>query len=248
MEAARVASLRGHQVTLFEKGDHLGGQLLYAVLPPHKEEWNRLTDYLTGQLRKLNVDVKLNEEVTAEKIDHGKPDAVIVATGASPLIPGIPGVRGKTVATALEVLAGHKRVGSTVVVVGGGSIGCETAEFLVEQGKKVALLEMLPRMGNDVDLWNRWILLDRLKSLGIRMEVETRVEEITDNGVRAVRQGKTEFFPADTVVVAVGMKPENNLAQQLEGKGTTFVKVGDCVKPQKVKGAVDSGFQAGMTV
>lgn len=244
MEAARVAALRGHQVTLFEKKDRLGGQLVYAVLPPHKEEWANLIRYLSTQLQKLNVDIRLNTEFTVETLAHESPDAVIVAAGASPIIPDIPGIAGKNVATALEVLAGSKNVGQNVAVVGGGAIGCETAEFLQLSGKQVTILEMLDGIGKDISQWNRWVVLDRLSN---RVSVETgvKVEEISEKGIKATKAGKyPQFYEVDSAVIAVGMRSVDNIANDIEGKVTSLHVVGDCAKLGKIRDAIAGGFQA----
>jgi 2,4-dienoyl-CoA reductase (NADPH2) len=248
METARVAALRGHKVTLFEKQGQLGGQLLYADLPPHKGEWKYFVQYLSTQIRKLGVDVRLNQEITVKDVENGKPDAVVVATGATPLIPSIPGAQGTKVATAIDVLTGRRRAGRSVVIIGGGSLGCETAEFLAETGTKVTVLEMLPRMGNDIDLWNRWILLDRMTASGIQMETNAKAEEITETGVRASTEGQSRVYSCDTVVLAVGAQAEDALFQALEGRVPALHKVGDCRKPQKVKQAVADGFGVGLKV
>ncbi len=242
MEAAGVAAQRGHKVTLWEKEDRLGGQMLFAVLPPYKGEIHNLTDYLIGQLKKSHVEIKLNQEATAQSILEGKPDVVIVATGASPIIPDIPGVKGAKVSTALEVLRG-KETGQGVVVIGGGMVGCEIAEFLAEKGKKVTILEMLNRVGNDIGPTTRWVVLQRLRKAGIRMETRITATEITDEGVKGVRDGAFEFFPADTVVLAVGMKSRDGLAQQLEGKIPAVHSIGDCVEPQRIAQAMEVGLK-----
>jgi 2,4-dienoyl-CoA reductase (NADPH2) len=249
MEAARVASQRGHQVTLFEKEPKLGGQLLYAALPPYKEEWNTFMNHLVGQLRKLNVEVRLNEECTVRAVEEGGPDAVILATGATPMIPNIPGVDKDNVVTAIEVLTRSKQVGQNVVIVGGGSIGCETAEFLFKMGKKVTILEMLDRIGADIGEWNRWVVIDRLNAAGIRVETGSKVGVITEKGVIITRpNGLQEFFEADSVVIAVGMKSVNKMADELNGKVASLYKVGDCVEPRKVREAIEGGFLAGLQV
>jgi 2,4-dienoyl-CoA reductase-like NADH-dependent reductase (Old Yellow Enzyme family)/thioredoxin reductase len=249
MEAARVASLRGHQVTLFEKEPKLGGQLLYAALPPYKEEWNTFMNHLVGQLRKLNVEVRLNEECTVRTVEEGMPDAIIVATGATPMIPNILGVDKEYVMTAIEALTRSKQVGQNVVIVGGGSIGCETAEFLFKMGKKVTILEMLDRIGADIGEWNRWVMIDRLNAAGIRVETSSKVELITEKGVRITHpNGMEEFFEADLVVIAVGMKSVNKMADELNGKVASLYKVGDCVEPHKVRQAIEGGFLAGLHV
>jgi 2,4-dienoyl-CoA reductase (NADPH2) len=249
MEAARVASQRGHRVTLFEKGPKLGGQLLSAALPPYKEEWNTLVNYLVTQLRKFNVEVRLNEECTIGTVKESEPDAVVVATGAIPIFPDIPGVDKGNVVTAMEVLIGGKQVGHNVVIVGGGSIGCETAEFLFKMGKKVTILEMLDRIGADIGEWNRWVIVDRLNAAGIRVETGSKVGLITERGVKITRpNGLQEFFEADSVVIAVGMESKDKISDELSGKVISLYKVGDCLEPRKVKQAIEGGFLAGLQV
>jgi 2,4-dienoyl-CoA reductase (NADPH2) len=248
MEAAIVASKRGHKVTLAEKSDRLGGQLLVAALPPHKGELANFKDYLSRQVRKHGVEVKLNEEVTVESIAKAKPDMLIIATGAAPFSPDIPGVTGNNVATAIDVLTGRKDTGQNVIIIGGGAIGCETAEFLIQKGKKVTILEMLDRLGSDFERSYRWVIMLRLREAKIRMETRARAEEITEKGVRVNRGGKIEFFAGDSVVLAMGMKADNELAKKLEGKVAELYTIGDCVEPRRLLGAMHSGFQVGRTL
>jgi 2,4-dienoyl-CoA reductase (NADPH2) len=249
MEAARVAALRGHQVTLFEAREELGGLILYGTVPPYKEEWKTTLRYLSTQLGKLRVQVRMNARCTAKEVEEDSPDVIIVATGSVPLIPNLPGVLGNNVATALDVLAGRKQTGHTVVIVGGGSTGCETAEFLAQKGKQVTLLEMLPRIGADYGPMNRWVVLDRLVAAGIRLETGARVEAITEKGVKVLRGGLyPEFFEADSVVLALGMKPNDGIDLNLEGKVPALFKIGDAVKPAGVTEAIESGFKVGLQV
>jgi 2,4-dienoyl-CoA reductase-like NADH-dependent reductase (Old Yellow Enzyme family)/thioredoxin reductase len=242
MEAARVAAMRGHHVTLADSKDQLGGQLLVAVLPPHKEELTGLTTYLAGQMNKLCVTVELGQKVDAAFVEKAKPDVVVVATGATPIVPEIPGVNGDNVAMALDVLTGKKEVGNNVVIIGGGMVGCETAEFLVAKGKKVTIVEMLSKIGVDIERANRWVVLARLRQLGIRMEVNAKVEEITGSGVRARRNGNMESFDGDTVVLAAGMKSDNGLAGEIDGKVAEICVIGDSAKPGKIAQAIESAF------
>lgn len=248
MEAALIAAQRGHKATLAEKGDRLGGQLLAATLPPHKEELTNLNVYLKNQVRKHGIDIRLNEEVTIEFIKKMKPDAVIVATGAKPLIPDIPGATQTNVATAIDVLTGRKETGQNVIVIGGGAIGCETAEFLMNKGKTVTILEMFNRIGNDFERSYRWVIMLRLREAQIRMETDSEVKEITPKGVWADCRGKTEFFEGDSVVLAMGMKPDNELAQKLEGNVVELHTIGDCAEPGRLFGAMHSGFGVGRTI
>ena len=248
MEAAAVAAERGHRVTLVEKGSRLGGQLLLATEPPHKEDLSRLTKYLSKRLDRLGVDVVLGRKADVGSVQEIQADAVVLATGAVPLVPGIPGVDRDNVVTAFEVLSGEKEVGTRVVVVGGGMVGCETSEFLVEKGKRVTILEMLKRIGNDIGPATRRGTLMRLKNGDVRMETGVRVEEIVEGGVRGNRDGQSEFFEADSVVLAMGTVPEARLAAELEGRVAELRRAGDCVEPKRIMEAIESGFEVGRTI
>jgi NADPH-dependent 2,4-dienoyl-CoA reductase/sulfur reductase-like enzyme len=249
MEAARVAALRGHRVTLFETKDKLGGQLLCASVPPYKDEWKSTIRYLTTQLEKLHVEVRMNRGFTAKEVEKERPDVVIVATGATPLIPDLPGMKSNHVATAVDVLAGMKKTGEIVVVVGGGSTGCETAEFLTQKGKQVTILEMLPRIGADYGPMNRWVVIDRLIAAGIRLETGVKVEGITGKGVKVLRAGLyPEFFEADSVVLAMGMVSDDEAARNLAGKAKSVLKIGDALKPASVAEAIESGFKISLQI
>ncbi len=244
MEAARVAALRGHHVTLLEEKDRLGGNLLIAVIPPFKQDVQHVIRYLSRQMELLGVEVKLNQEATPKFVELSKPDVVIVATGASAIVPDIAGVKGDNVATALDILTGAREAGERVVIVGGGMIGCETAEFLAEKGKKVTILEMLDRIGNDIGASYRWVVMQRLRKAGIRMETGMKAAEITGKGVRATRDSSSHFFEGDTVVLAVGLKSNNELFHQLQGKVASLYSIGDCLEPHRVAEAIESGFRA----
>ncbi len=172
-----------------------------------------------------------------------------MAPGASPIIPDIPGVNRPSVTLAADVLHSRYRAGERVVVIGGGLVGCETAEFLVADGKKVTILEMLPRMGADIGVTVRWGFLNLLRRAGVRMETKAQVVEITDKGVKVRREGdKDDFFEADTVVVAVGMKANREVADSLQGKVDELYLVGDCVEPRRITQAIREGFDVGMKV
>lgn len=247
LEAARVAALRGHKVTLFETKPQTGGMLLTAMMPPHKDEIGHLIDTMTYQAKKAGVKFRLNEPVNAKKIVAARPDAVVVATGAVPLVPAIPGVNGSNVVLATHVLHSRYPVGDKVVVIGGGLVGCETAEFLVEQGKKVTIVEMLPRIGADIGLTVRWGILTGLRKLGVKMEVKAKVTEINEKGVRVQREGdKVDFFEADSVVLAVGMKANKDLAEALQGKVPELYSVGDCVEAKRIPEATRAAYDVGM--
>ncbi|GAH51455.1 unnamed protein product, partial [marine sediment metagenome] len=143
MEAARVTALGGHKVTLWEKGDALGGNLIPASIPDFKQDYRRLINFLSTQIKKLDVTIELAKEATTELILEMKPDVVFIATGSTSIVPEIPGVGKKMVVTAVDLLLGKREAGKSVVVVGGGLIGCETALYLAQKGKKLTIIEML---------------------------------------------------------------------------------------------------------
>lgn len=247
MEAARVAASRGHQVTLYEKSSALGGQLALAAVPPGKGEINSLVSYYSNQMARLGVKVNLGQEATAETVGREKAEAVIVAAGASPIIPNMAGVNGQNVVTALDVLAGKSGAGERVVIVGGGQVGVETADFLAEQGKKVTILEMLDKIGPDLGVTVRWIVMKRIAEKGIKSFSGARVQEITSKGVTYEKDGASQFLEADTVVLAVGARAEKKLTQELESKVEVYA-VGDCVQARKALDAIYEGAKAGLSV
>lgn len=248
MEAARVASLRGHTVSLYEKGDRLGGQLRLSAKPPFKGEIENVTQYLSGQLKKLNVDLVLNTEAKAETIDSLKADVLIVATGSTPLIPSIPGIDTGHVATAHRVLRdgiGVLKGKENVLVAGGGMVGCETAEFIWEESKgrkKIVIVEMLEEIASDVDPTEREFLIQRLKDKGIETISNMKVEEILDDGIIAMdRECKRHSIKCEFIVLAMGAKADQELAQMLDKKGMNFHAIGDCASPRRIFDAIHEG-------
>jgi len=245
MEVARVASLRGHRVTLWEAKDKLGGALVPAAVPPHKEEINNIINYLTYQMKKLNVKVELNKESTAEAILKEEADEVVIATGGTNIIPKIPGIGGKNVATAIEVLTGKREVGEKVVIIGGGMVGCETAEFLARKGKKVTILELLPRIARDIGVTNRTAMRERIQEAGITVLTSAETKEISETEVTVEVEGKMQPIEADTVVISVGFRPDSNLREALEGKVPVLHIIGDSNEPGKILGAIHDGWRLG---
>jgi 2,4-dienoyl-CoA reductase-like NADH-dependent reductase (Old Yellow Enzyme family)/thioredoxin reductase len=246
LEAARVAAARGHQVTLYEENADLGGQWLLASKPPHKQDHLLLLRYLVGQLDKLGVERKCGVKVTAAMVEEVRPDVVLVATGAKPLVPPIPGVDREEVVTAWDVLCGGK-VGRRVLVVGGGLTGLETAEFLAEQGKEVVVVEMLKRVGADMGGTVRWHLMNRTKNLNIKTFVSTQIKEIRAKGVVVIsRNGVEETWEGfDTIVLACGVRSKDELSKQIEGKVKEVYVIGDAAKARRGLEAIRSGSEIG---
>lgn len=245
LEAARVAALRGHKVTLYEKGDKLGGQFRIATLPPMKQELTMAIQYLSTQIRKAGVKVEMGKIVTPPLVERLRPDVVIVATGSTPLIPqDIPGVNLEKVATAHDVLMEKVRPEQRVAILGGGMVGCETAEFLAQRGKDVTIIEMLDDIALDIGMFTRPFLMERLDKWGVKAITGALVKEITDDGVVVEKEGKKETISGiDTVVLAMGAKPVNELVEQLKGKVAEVYTIGDASEPRMVVDAISEGAE-----
>ena len=249
LEAARVAGLRGHKVTLFEKSDKLGGQLNIIAALPGQDTIEKLREYMVRQVEKVGVEVRLGEEVTADSVAEHKPDAVIFAVGATPLVPDIPGIDGENVVLAEEVLAGRARVGDTVVIVGGELVACQMALYLAERGKRVTMCQSGPVILEKMVPPQRRLMQEKLAARGVVMLTGVRYERITKKGLDIVdKEGNTRTLEADAVVLAAGAKPRDELACKLEGKVAALYSVGDCVEPRMIREAVGEGARAGLEV
>jgi len=245
-EAALVASKRGHRVTLVEKGPSLGGMLKVASATPFKSDIGRLVNFYRAQIEKSDIKVKLGKEANIDSISQNKPDIVIAATGATPIIPNIDGILRRNVVKAVDVILGRKQVGSKVIILGGGMVGCEVAEYLAQENKKVTIVELLDRVATDLSRGLRFDLVMRLRRAGVQIETDVKVSRITEHGVWGARTGfhresNEVFFEGDTVVMALGMKAEGRLAQELEGKVPVY-NIGDSAEPRHIKEAVLEGF------
>lgn len=246
MEAARVAAMRGHHVTLAEKDRRLGGQLILAAAPPHKQKISTFTPYLARQLDKLGVRVMLDTEATPELVEKLKPDALVIATGGTPIRPDIPGADRMNVVIAEEVLSGKAKVGKRVVVIGGELVGCETAEYLAEQGKQVIITRRGPGMATKIGIELGAMQLQRLAALKVRMLPGVKYVRITEKGLLVVNpEGKEELLEADTIVLAAGAIPNDSLSSRLRGKVSEIHVAGDCVQPRGIMEAVGEGFKIG---
>ena len=249
MEAAIVAAQRGHEVHLYEKSDRLGGQYLIGAIPPNKGEVDMFLAWQQNQLKKYNVNVHFNTELTVEIVEKEAPDAVIVATGGEPIVPDIPGKDKPNVVHANDVLLGNVNVGHRVIVIGGGMVGSETADHLANHGKEVTIVEMLPDIAIDEEAAVRYFLMKDLHDNGVKIFVNAPVKEILDDGVISEIDGaETKIGPADTIVMAIGAKSVNNLTKELEGEVPLVLTIGDALKVRKALEAVEEGYKAGLAV
>ncbi len=251
LEAARTAALRGHKVKLFEKETETGGWLRVGCLPPHKEEIRTLANSLAVRAQRAGAEIRRNCEANPHIIAEGRPDVLVLALGASSLVPAIPGVNLPKVVLAEDVLTGRKMVYGSVIVIGGGLVGCETAEYLMEKDegvKAVTILEMLDRLAPTISPTYRPFFLARLKKMGVLAETQATVEEITDKGVMVNRKGVSDFIPADAVILAVGLKSDQAIAESFRGAAPEVFSIGDCVKPRMIREAVEEGFSLGTRI
>lgn len=248
MEAARVSTIRGHKVTLYERSDKLGGHLIEASVPEFKNDVERLLKWYENELKELKVNIKLDTEVMPKMVLDNKDDVVIVATGSSPLIPAIDGIDSKNVITAIDALLGSKPVGNNVLVVGGGLIGCETALWLADHGKSVMIVDALGDLmiaGLPICHANRTMLIDLLKYKKVNILANTSLDRISDNEVVIIDKNfnKKTISSVDTVILATGLKPNNDFYKSLIGKIPNIYAIGDARKPQNIMYSIWDAYE-----
>ncbi len=240
MEAARVTALRGHEVTLFEKAERVGGQLNLAIIPPYKQELRNILQYFETQLRKLRVKTELGREVTPQLVKEVNPDVVIAATGANQLPPTFQVIENSNVVTAWDVLALNAKVGEKVIIAGGKQTGCETAEFLAEKGKDVTIIVGFRELAADMETETRYLLLQRLSMAGVNFVYNSRIKEVKADSVTVIdNNSNIKILKADTVVIALGVTPNDKLSTALQSEVKELYRIGDCVTPAKILEAIN---------
>ena len=243
MEAARVSALRGHKVTLWERQDMLGGNLIPAAIPDFKDDYKLLINYLSTQIKKLGVTIELKKMAAPELIQKFSPDVVFIATGAQHVIPDIEGIetwreKGRVV-TAVDALLSIREIGRSVVVAGAGLIGCETALYLTKKNKRVVIAGGR-RLAHDMVWGNALDLIKMLDDNHVKILMNHRIMKITETGVDSAHQ----HFDADTIVLAVGMKSNNEIPlESLADKIPEVYTIGDCVRPRHVMSAIWEGYR-----
>ena len=274
MSAALAAARRGHRVSLYEKSDRLGGQLFLAAVPPGRVEFTALAQDLARQVELAGIPVTYGCDVDTAFIGKSAPDAVVLATGAVPIVPPIPGSDLPHVVQAWDVLADRTVTGRRVAVLGGGAVGVETALFLAEKGtlsaegvkfllvnraedpetlyqmavrgtRQVTLIEMQKKVGKEIGKSTRWGMMQDLSRIGVDTLTETTVVEIIPDGLTVVRAGQSETLAVDTVVLAAGSKSHNPLEEAVTAMGIECRVVGDAGKVALAFDAVHQGYKAG---
>ncbi len=244
MEAARVAKLRGHMATLWEKSDKLGGHLISGGMPSFKEDERRLIRWSEQELASLKVTVVKNKTANTEEILAFAPDAVVVATGSEAVIPK--SLQGSEKAiTSTDALLGNKPIGQQVVIVGGGLVGSELALHLHEHGKQVTIIEMMPEIlsnGKTVPLMNKMMLSDLIAESPITVKTSCKLLSIEEGGVTVEHEEKEQKLSADTVIVAAGFRSENALFDELSGKVEVY-NIGDSRSVENIKNAIWDAYE-----
>lgn len=248
--AAIAAAKRGHDVVVYEKGKHAGGNFYTASIPPCKGEITDFIVWQTEQCRQLEVEIRYETEATAQFLKEAGMDTVILATGSNPVVPPVPGLAGnEKVCFARDLLEGRVKPGNECVVIGGGQVGAETAHFLAQLLRKVTVIEMTGVIAADAALAVNWHLIDCLEKRKVKMQTDATVTEITDEGVvYRDKSGELHTVPADTIVVAAGYRANNPLEDALKDSGIEVKVVGDAVRARKVMHATREGFDAGRSV
>ncbi len=244
LEAARVAALRGHDVTLFEKTTSLGGQLNIACVPPRKEEMRRATQDLIHAVCNAGVHLCMGQTRTAEQLKEAGFEAVINAVGAHSAAPRIPGIDGVNVADAWKVLAGEQQVYGTVAVIGGGMVGCETAEYLAARGCKVSVIEMMDKIAAGESTTILPTLLENYKTYGVEQYPSHKVKEFRmDAVVCENKDGAEVTIPCDYIVLAMGARSNEFDAAALEAANIPVYSIGDAAgKAADISNAIRTGY------
>ena len=245
MEAARILKLRGHNVTLYEKSNVLGGNLIPAGAHDFKVEIGSLTEYFRNQMKLLNVDARLNEEVNADKLKNLNADAVILATGSVPvMLPSIDGIEMSV--SGVDALLGSKPIGNNVVIVGGGLVGCEIAYGYAKEGKKVTIVEALDQILNlnNVPGMNKAMLLDAFEFYGVQIYTGTRLKSVQDDGALVELPDETEKkITADKVILSIGYRPLPSMKENLTESGVEVYEIGDGHKVGNVMSCIAEAYE-----
>lgn len=249
MSAARTLALRGIQVTLFEKENALGGLINIAKMPPHKGTMDWICQYYQNEFDRLKVTVKLNTEATLSVLEEMAPDAVILATGSTPVVPRrIPGVDGENVFGIDRVLSGAAGLkDKQVVLIGAGMSGIETAEYLCAAGNSVTIVDMLSKVAPDGNGTNVLDVTGRLAKYGVHYLLSHALKEIKADGVVLEKmEDHSEIkIPADAVVLSMGYCSNNSLAEELQKKFERVEIIGDALKVDRIEPAIRAGFDVG---
>lgn len=245
MEAAITLADRGHQVILAEKSGRLGGAIRFAGHVSFKSKLDQLMQVLIRRVERRKITVMLNTDMTPELARSLRPDAIVCAIGADPIVPPVPGVDLEIAVSAVGMHEHMEEIGQNVVILGGGLVGCEESILLGELGKKVTVLEMKPELCRDAPFLHHEAVLLEMERLGITARTGMRCTGILPDGVTAEQDGKEIKLPADTVIIAAGLAPKLDEAEAFRSCAPEFWKIGDCRQARNVRLAIHEGYDAG---
>ena len=245
MEAAITLADRGHRVILAEKSGRLGGAIRFAGHVSFKSKLDQLMQVLIRRVERRKITVMLNTGMTPELARSLRPDAIVCAIGADPIVPPVPGVDLEIAVSAVGMHEHMEEIGQNVVILGGGLVGCEESILLGELGKKVTVLEMKPELCRDAPFLHHEAVLLEMERLGITARTGMRCTGILPDGVTAEQDGKEIKLPADTVIIAAGLAPKLDEAESFRSCAPEFRKIGDCRQARNVRLAIHEGYDAG---
>lgn len=245
MEAAITLADRGHRVILAEKSGRLGGAIRFAGHVSFKSKLDQLVQVLIRRVERRKITVMLNTGMTPELARSLRPDAIVCAIGADPIVPPVPGVDLEIAVSAVGMHEHMEEIGQNVVILGGGLVGCEESILLGELGKKVTVLEMKPELCRDAPFLHHEAVLLEMERLGITARTGMRCTGILPDGVTADQDGKEIKLPADTVIIAAGLAPKLDEAESFRSCAPEFWKIGDCRQARNVRLAIHEGYDAG---
>lgn len=249
LEAAVTAAKRCHKVVLLEKEEKTGGQARLASYIPGKDDFMNIVEVRRREAEANYVTIVTGEEGTVESVKKYNADSVILATGAKPIVPNVPGADGENVVTAIDVLKGEK-TGEKVIVIGGGSVGAETAAYLAQKGKKVTIVEMAEKIASDIPFGNKIWLLKELEEAGVFVMTNSMLIEVTKTGAIVKSSEGQTAIEADTIVMAIGSRPENSLEAEIKKvyPNMEVYTIGDAKKVRRVQQAVTEGNCVGRMI
>ena len=251
MEAARTAAMRGHKVSLYEKNESLGGNLIPGGSHSFKKEVRELNAWYQNELKALPVEIHTGETVTSDQLRNMDADVVILAAGSVPVMPKVPGIDDKKVIGCMEAFAHPEKVGQKVIVIGGGLVGCEMALDYAQDGKEVTVVEALPKIlsaGIPSPIPNGQMIPDLFEHHHVAVLENHRLSAVEDGRVILESDGQKKALDADSVVIAVGFRPVPSMAQELQGCGAVVYEIGDGQKVSTILHAVWDGYEVGNNI
>ena len=244
-----LAAFRGHQVILIEREKILGGQFRLAGLPPTKENFREALDFMSRQAIEAGVSIHREKPYSSALLQELKPEVVIVATGSRPLIPPIPGIDYENVVTAHDILGEQVKIGEKVLVIGGGLIGLEVADYLSSNGKRVQVAEITPRLANGMGSIAWMNIKGRLEENGVKLSPSCEVKEINGSKVNLVCKGREQWIEEiDTIVLAVGVASQNSLFMEIKKQIQVVHLIGDAAQPGNALSAIQEGAELGRLI